>query len=317
MKKRDWQFFQGIINLSLGEEICQNLRIQPEQVEISRFADGECRVWIPQIVEREVFVFQSFQSSEIDQNLMEAFLLIRGLKEKGVKKIIVVLPYFPYGRQDKAHRLGETVSAKLVADFLKEAGADGLITCDLHSQKLLPFFKFPVVNLSANPLFADYFKKEGFSQKETVVASPDQGGKMRAADLAKLLSLSLVVIKKERNKKTGEIQIMGIEEGEDKIKGKTALILDDMIAGGGTLIKSAKMLKEKGAAEIFAFATHGLLLGSAPQILESSEIQKIVITNSLPISKKQAFKKLEILSLASLLTSSITLELHQPPEWVR
>lgn len=302
MKK--FNFFQGSVNNSLGEEIAKNLGVKPSKVEISRFSDGEAKVWFPEKVEKLAFVFQSFQPPFVDQNLMEFFLLIRGLKEKGVKEIVAVLPYFPYGRQDKAHREGEAISAKLTADFLKQAGAGDLITCDLHSQNILSFFDIPVINLSANFLFAAYMNKEDWV-KNGIVISPDQGEKVRAGNLAKSLNLPLAVIKKERDKVTGKVKIVGIEEGEKEIFGKSALILDDMIAGGGTLAEAAKVLKEKGAKRIFAFATHGLLLGSAPRILESPEIEKVVVTNSLPIVKEQKFKKLEILSLASLLAQAI------------
>jgi ribose-phosphate pyrophosphokinase len=231
---------------------------------------------------------------------MELLLLIDAFKRASARRITAVVPYYGYGRQEKKVRPREPISAKLVADLISVAGADRVLTVDLHADQIQGFFNCPVDQLTAVPILADYFNSMGLSNGEVVVVSPDVGGVARARHFAELLGAPLAIIAKRRPEpnKAEAMEIIG------DVEGKTVIMVDDIVDTGGSLLKGAEALLERGAKKIFACCTHPVLSGEAVQRIENGPIEELVVTDTIPLGEKNSHK-IKVLSIAPLLAEAI------------
>lgn len=269
----------GSSNRSLGNAVLKLLKIKAIEANITSFADGESRIEINETLQNEETVF-IFQSTNKDKFIIELLLIIDALKRLGVRKIIPIIPYFGYARQDRKVHMGSPVSAKVMADLLTNSGINALITIDIHFSQLEGFFNVPVYNLSTNELFAEYIKNNNLKENSVIVA-PDFGSVKRAKQLANSLQLETVIINKQRPK----AELSEITDIIGEVTGKNCLIIDDLICGGRTLCNAALKLKELGANSVGGFITHGVLAGqNAESIIEkisNSSINELVITDSI------------------------------------
>ncbi|WP_280999637.1 ribose-phosphate pyrophosphokinase [Marinitoga aeolica] len=295
------KIFSGSSNKTLAEKIVQYLGIRLSEVELKRFADGEVNLRIGETVRGlDTFVIQS-TSAPVNDNLMELLIMIDALKRASANSIAVVIPYFGYARQDRKARGRDPISAKLVANLLTVAGASRIVTLDLHAEQIQGFFDIPVDNLMGFPVFVNYFKNEcnDFDSESSVVVSPDVGGVKRARKLAEKMNLPLAILDKRRPK-DNVAEIVNIIGDVD---GKTAIIFDDIIDTGGSLVGAAEMLKKKGAKKVIACATHGVLSKNAKEKLQNSVIEKIYVTDT--IYHNDLPDKFHVLSVASLLGETV------------
>lgn len=307
--KKNFKIFSGTANHHLAQKVAKRLGVELGKSEIVRFADGECRARVEEeIGSGTVFVLQSL-CPPVDENLMELCLLANTLKRNGAQKLIAVVPYLGYARQDKVHRKGECLSAEIVAKIIESVGFEKIITFDVHSEKALRFFKIPTENLSANTVLAEAIRpslqlrvREGKAPSECTVVAPDKGAMNRAREIAKVISAQASFIEKERDLLTGGLKIRWIK-GE--VAGQKIVICDDMITSGGTLVLAAQYLKAKKAEKIFACAVHPLLVKNAKRDLMESSIAKVFVTDTIPIAKEKMFAKLEITTVAPLIASAI------------
>lgn len=293
------KILSGSAHPKLAKEIAKELKTKLGEIEISKFSNGEKRIWIKEeIANKAVFVIQP---TITDEDIIELCLIVDAAKRRGVKKIIAVTPWFGYSAQDDVFREGEPLSAKVVIGILEASGIDEFILVNPHSKKILSFFSVPAMHLSALEIFVSLFKKRNLS--DFVVVSLDLGAMERSLRFSKKLNLPLVLLQKTpRNRQTGEIDFLGIK---GKVAGKNVLIFDDFVSTGGTLVKAASFLKEKKAGEIIACVTHYLSVKGLPERLQESTIDKIFVTDTLPISKERRFSKLKVVSIASLIAKEI------------
>lgn len=292
------KIFCGSAHPQLGEEIAKERKTDLGKIEISLFPNGEKRVWIREEVGEEIVFI--IQPTITDSDIIELSLLTDAAKRKGAKKIVAITPWFGYGAQDEVFREGEPLSAKVLIKVLEASGIDELILVDPHSKKILSFFSILVFDLSALGIFASVFKKKNL--KDFIVVSLDLGAIERSLRLTKRLHLPLVLLQKTRKRQTGEIEFLGIK-GE--VAKKNVLIFDDFVSTGATLIKAAEFLKERKAKEITACITHYLPVKGLPEKLEKSLVNKIFVTNTLPIAKERKFPKLKVISIAPLLAKAV------------
>ncbi len=294
----DLKLFAGNANPALAKAVAKYMRVPLGKAHVGRFPDGECQI---QILENargcDCFILQP-TSEPANDNLMELLLLIDALRRASAQRITAVVPYFGYGRQDRKAQPRVPISSKLVSNLITVAGADRVLTLDLHAGQIQGFFDIPVDHLYANPVFIDFFKKKKL--KNVVVVSPDAGGVERARAFAKRLNYDLAIIDKRRTSPT-DADIMHVV-GE--VEGRTALIYDDMVDTAGTLCKAAKALMGVGAKEVWAAAAHGVLAGPAIERIESSPIKELVITDSISANGKKS-DKVKYLSVAPLLGDAI------------
>jgi len=297
---KDFLLFSGTSNRPLGILVAKQLEKKLSDIDITRFIDNECRVWIkePDIDDRHIFVIQSL-SQIADQNLVELCLIGQALKTLKARHVTAVIPWLGYSKQDKEFRKGEAVSAQLVAKFIEAAGFDQVITVELHSENLIPFFHIPVLELSTHELLTGCI---GGNNGHIVVVSPDQGGLSRSDRFAAFSKHPIVHLSKIRDLKTGEVTITGID---GSVKGKTVVIFDDIINTGATAIRSSEFLKKQGASSIVFLSTHAVLAGDASQQLEKSPIDRVIVTDTIAIPKQKRFSKLTIVSVATLLADAI------------
>lgn len=295
--------FSGTSNIPLASNIAKDLGIKLGEVEINRFSDGECRVWVKdQIRDKDVFVLQSL-STIADQNLMELCLLGDALSRLGAKSLIAVIPWLGYSKQDKEFRKGEAVSSQLVAKFIEIAGFSKIITIELHSPKIKGYFKIPVIELSAKEAFVKVIQdKYPIPGDDITVISPDKGGAGRSELFVKLIGLPIAYIDKERDLTTGKVQILGIDK---EIKGKTVIIYDDIINTGNTAVEIAKFLHQKRAKRVIFIGIHAVLSGNACKNIQESFIDEVLVTNTIQIPKAKMFRKLRILPIEDLIVHAI------------
>ncbi len=292
--------FSGNSNLELSRQIAGELSTPLGISEIIRFADSECRVRIEEDVEgKDVFIIQTL-SNPVDENLMEFLLLGDAAKRGEARKVVAVLPYHGYARQDRIHRPGECLSAHVVAKLIESIGFDKLITVELHNETILGFFEMPVIHISGLSLFHDEVEKLG---KDVVVITPDAGALKRAQRFSEGLDLPLALIEKKRDLNQAH-KIISMRVVGD-VKDKTAIIVDDVIVTGGTLVNAAHLLKQKGAKQVIAVVTHADFVGGADKILQDSPLDKIWVTDTIQISADQLFPKLKVFSIASTIASAI------------
>src|SRR4051812_18097362 len=296
--------FSGRAYPALAEEIGEALGVSPTPTDAYDFASGEIYVrYNGSVRGSDAFVVQSM-TSPINQWVMETLLMVDALKRGSAKRITVVVPFYPYARQDKKHRGREPISARLVADMFKTAGADRILTVDLHTAQIQGFFDGPVDHLFALDLLADHIAAEYETSAVTVVA-PDSG-RVRVAErwADRLGGTPLAFIHKTRDINVANSVVANRVVGE--VAGRTCVLVDDMIDTAGTITKAAEALFNDGAAQVVVAATHGVLSGPAVDRLKNSRISEIVLTNTLPIGPDQQFDKLTVISIAPLVARAIS-----------
>ncbi len=295
------KILSGNSNLELSREICSHLGIPLGDAVVGTFSDGEVMVQVNENVRgRDCFVVQS-TCYPVNQNLMELLIMIDALKRASARRITAVLPYYGYARQDRKVLPRVPITAKLVADLLTAAGANRVLTMDLHAGQIQGFFNIPVDNLYAEPILADFCLNNGWKGSGTVVVSPDAGGVLRARSFAKRLQASLAIIDKRRGK-PNEAKVMNLI---GDVEGKKALILDDMIDTAGTLVEAAKAIMNQGAKSVSACCSHGVFSGPALTRINESRLDRVVSTNSIPFCNGDQCGKIEVLSVGRLFAKAI------------
>lgn len=291
----------GNANPELAKKVSDYLQIPLTEALVTSFSDGEIMVQIKENVRgSDAFVIQP-TCSPVNNNIMELLLIIDALKRASARRITAVIPYYGYARQDRKVQPRVPISAKLVANLISIAGANRVLTVDLHAGQIQGFFDIPVDNLYAAPVILDYLRKNSVLEN-IIVVSPDAGGTERARLFAKKLDAPLAIVDKRRDapNQSKAMHVIG------DVKGKDAILIDDMIDTAGTITNAAKALIDNGARRVFAAATHGVLSGPAIERLNESVIEKVIITDTIPcLDKKEKCPKLEILTVAHLLGEAI------------
>lgn len=292
--------FSGNANISLAQKICEKLGVPLGKANVTTFSDGETRVEINENVRgMDVFIIQS-TCTPVNVTLMELLIMSDAMKRASADRITAVVPYYGYARQDRKVAPRAPISAKLVADLITTAGAQRLLSMDLHAGQIQGFFNIPVDNLFATPVLIDYMKRN--YQDNTVVVSPDTGGVERARAFGKRLGASLAIIDKRREG-PNEAQVMNII---GNIKDKRVIILDDMVDTAGTVVQAANALTDAGALEVSVCCTHPVLSGPAIDRIESSNIKEFIVTDTIPLSEKAAHcTRIKILSVSGLLSEAV------------
>ena len=285
----------------LAKAIADRLELPLGQLGATRFSDGEICVNIKETVRGcDVFVVQS-TSTPVNDNLMELLVMIDAFKRASCNKLTVVMPYFGYARQDRKARARDPITAKLVANLLEKAGADRVLTMDLHSTQLQGFFDIPVDNLLGMPVLAKYFLKNGFKNDDLVIVSPDVGSVTRSRSMAAKFNAPLAIIDKRRPK-ANVMEVMNII---GDVKDKVCLMLDDMIDTAGTITQGAKALSDAGAREVYACCSHGVFSGPAMQRIQDSPLKKVVILNTIQQPQDKLIDKIEEVSVAEIFAEAI------------
>ena len=294
------KLFGGTSNTTLTQEVCDYLGVQPGKMAAKTFSDGETQIEIHENIRgRDVFVLQS-TCTPVNDNLMQLLIMMDALRRASADRVTAVIPYYGYGRQDRKVKPRVPISAKLVADLITVAGASRVVSIDLHAGQIQGYFNIPVDNLYAAPVLVKHIRTH--FQDDLVIVSPDAGGVERARAYAKRLEASLAIIDKRRDAPNvaKAMNIIG------EVEGKTAVILDDMIDTAGTLTQAAKALKENGAGNIYACCTHPVLSGTSVERIEASPLDKVVVTNTIPLNEKaRNGSKIMTLSVAELLGETI------------
>jgi ribose-phosphate pyrophosphokinase len=301
--EKNLMVFSGRAHIELAQEVVDLLGSELVPQSAYDFANGEIYVRFEESVRGcDAFVIQS-HTAPINQWVMEQLIMVDALKRASAKRITVVQPFYAYGRQDKKHRGREPISARLMADLFKTAGADRLIAVDLHSSQTQGFFDGPVDHLMAMPLLSDYVR-ERYGQENLAVVSPD-AGRIRVAEqwASRLGGMPLAFVHKTRDTSRPNEAIANRVVGD--IKGRTCVLVDDMIDTGGTIAKAVDALLDDGAESVVVAATHAVLSGSAVDRLKNSRVREVVVTNSLPVTDEQRFDTLTILSIAPLIARAI------------
>jgi ribose-phosphate pyrophosphokinase len=304
MTKKRMMLYSGTVHPTLAHEIADNLGIPVSKGEIRRFASGEIYFRADESVRgADVFVVQSHYEP-VNEAIMEQLIMIDAIKRASAKRITAVVPYYGYSRQDKKVLSREPISAKLVADMLSTAGADRIISVDLHSGQIQGFFNAPFDHLTALPLISSYLKDE-LGLHDVVVVAPDAGRIRTSEKLREYLHADLAYIYKRRSRhEAHKISEMRLVYEED-IAGKPCVLVDDMIDTAGTLVEGVKVLDAMGAGPIYTGATHAIFSGKARQNLEEAPIAQVIVTNTVPIPEEKQFDKLRVLSIAPLIASAL------------
>ncbi len=300
MRFNHFKVFTGNANPALAAEICYELGCPLAAVTVKQFSDGEVHLQIQENVRgADVFVVQP-TCTPVDRNLMELLLMMDALKRASAERITAVLPYYGYARQDRKDRPRMPISARLVASLLERAGANRILALDLHAAQIQGFFDVPVDHLFATPVMIDYFDEMGGST--LTVVSPDAGGVERARAFAKRLDSPLAIIDKRRT----DVNVAEVMHIIGDVEGQDCLIVDDLIDTAGTLVKAAEALLKQGAKSVRACATHAVLSGPAVERIENSEIEEVIVTNSIPLSETaDSCRRIKWLSVAPLLAKAI------------
>ena len=294
------KLFGGTSNMVLTQEVCSYLGISPGEITVKTFSDGETQIEIHENTRgSDVFVLQS-TCTPVNDHLMQLLIMIDALKRASAKRITAVIPYYGYGRQDRKVKPRVPISAKLVADLVTIAGADRVVSLDLHAGQIQAYFNIPVDNIFAAPLLLKYIRNH--FKDNLVMVSPDAGGVERARAFAKRLSASLAIIDKRREGPNiaEAMNIIG------DVEGKTTVILDDMVDTAGTLTQAALALKNRNASKVYACCTHPVLSGPSIKRIEECPIDQIVVTNTIPLNEEaEHCSKITVLSIAELLGETI------------
>lgn len=291
----------GNSNKHLSQKISKFLKNRLVNSNIRKFADGEIYVEINENIRgNSIFLIQSV-SSPANDNLMELLLSIDALKRSSAKNITAVIPYFGYARQDRKVVPRTSISAKLVSNLIAKAGADRVVTVDLHSGQIQGFFDIPVDNLFATPIFARHIKKK-LKKNNIICVAPDVGGTARARALGKLLNVDLAIVDKRRPA-PGKSEVMNVI---GNVKNKTCILVDDIIDSGGTIVNAASELKKRGAKDVHVYVTHGVLSGNAVEKIKKSSIRNLVVTDTIDNSMKvKKAKNIEVLTISNLVGEAI------------
>lgn len=295
------EILAGNSNRPLAEAIAAELKLPLSNAEVGKFSDGEISVTLPQTVRgKDVFIVQS-TSIPVNDNLMELLIMIDACKRASAGRVTAVMPYFGYARQDRKARPRDPITAKLVADILTSAGADRVLTMDLHAAQIQGFFDIPVDHLYGAPLLARYFKKK--MDEDWVVVSPDVGSVARARNFASRVNASLAIVDKRRPK-ANAIEVMNVI---GDVKGKTCLMVDDMIDTAGTICQGAEALVKNGAKEVYACCTHGVLSGPAMERLTASPIKEIAVLDTIDLPEEvRKNPKIKVLPVSKLIARAIS-----------
>ncbi len=299
MSRGQLRIFTGSAHPVLGEAICRSLGFPLGRAHLSRFSDGETRFQIQDNVRgADVFVFQP-TCAPVNENIMELLVMLDAFKRSSASRITAVVPYYGYARQDRKDRPRVPISAKLVADLLSAAGTDRVLTMDLHAAQIQGYFDVPVDHLFAAPVIIEHVSK--LHLDDLTVVSPDAGGVERARAYAKRLDASLAIVDKRRE----QPNVADVHHVIGDVKGRTALIVDDIVDTAGTLTKVAEAIRASGAREVLACCTHAVLSGPAHERIKASKLTKLITTDSIPIRPGVASDKIEVLSVAELLGRAI------------
>ena len=288
-------------NRPLAEKIAEAVGLELGKISISRFSDGEVKVNVEESIRgAHVYIVQS-TSDPVNDNLMELLIMIDALRRASAKTINVVMPYYGYARQDRKAQSREPITAKLVANMITIAGADRVLTLDLHAPQIQGFFDIPVDHLIGVPLLADYFLEKGLFGEDVVVVSPDHGGVVRARKLADFLKSPIAIIDKRRPRPNVS-EVMNII---GDVAGKKCIIIDDMIDTAGTITLAAAALLDKGADSVYACCTHAVLSGPAVERLDESDIREVIVTDSIQQPEGRHLDKLQTISVGNLVGEAI------------
>jgi len=293
--------FSGRSHTDLAQRIAQQLGVELGEAEVSTFPNGETYVRYDESIRgSDVFVVQT-GCEPVDQNIMELLFMIQAAKLASAKRITAVIPLFPYARQDRKAKPREPISARLVADMLQLAGADRILTMDLHAGQIQGFFMIPVDHMTAIPLFARHFRDLGLVGDHVVSVSPDAGRAKQAVRFAEMLDADFALMHKTRH----SANVVEVTEITGRVRGKKAILGDDVIMTGGTVLANVKALREHGAEEVWVFATHGLFCDGAIAKFETSEIAGVVVTDTVPIDPLTKPDNMTVLPVAPLLAETI------------
>ena len=303
-EKRTLKIFAGNSNIDLAKEICKYLNVPLGQADVSRFPDGEIKVKIEESVRGEdVFIIQS-TSPPTNEYLMELLIMIDALRRASAGRITAVIPYYGYARQERKTQPREPITAKLVANLLVSAGVNRVLTMDLHAGQIQGFFDIPVDQLEAVSILSNYFKEKGL--EKVVVVSPDVGGTARAREFAGCIKKPIAIIDKYRSS-FDDVEIMHIV---GRVKGKTAVIVDDIIDTAGSIIKGSQALLNAGVKEVYICATHPVFAGPAKERIEKSfhdgQFKEVVVTNTIPVNKEKNLSGIKVLSVAEIFAEAIS-----------
>lgn len=288
-------------NRPLAQKIATQVGVELGKVSVTQFSDGEIKINIDESIRGDhVYIVQS-TAYPVNDNLMELLIMIDALRRASAKTINVVIPYYGYARQDRKAQSREPITAKLVANMITQAGADRVLTLDLHAAQIQGFFDIPVDHLLGAPLLANYFLENNFKDKDIVVVSPDHGGVTRARKLAEFLHAPIAIIDKRRPK-ANVAEVMNII---GDVKGKVAVLIDDMIDTAGTITLAAQALQDAGATEVYACCTHAVLSGPAMQRLNDSVIKEVVVTDSIEVPEEKTGGKIVQVSVDQLMAEAI------------
>ena len=302
LENGDIQIFTGNSNKALVAKICESLGVKQGDCVVNKFSDGEIQIDINETVRgKDVYIIQS-TSNPVNDNLMEVLILVDALKRASAGRINVVMPYYGYARQDRKTKAREPITSKLVADLLEVAGAQRIVTMDLHAGQIQGYFNVPVDHLTAIPYLSEYFKDiVNEYPGNFVVVSPDLGGVTRARKFANRLNLPIAIIEKRRPKPNVS-EVMNII---GDIDGKNCILIDDIIDTAGTICKAAEALRKNGAKKVYGCASHGVLSGEAFNRLENSIMEKFVISNTIEVPEEKLGKVLEVVNVAPIFASAI------------
>ncbi len=302
------KIFSGSSNTDLAQSVVSALGISLSPIEVFIFPDGERRIQIQdEVVDEDTVVIQS-TNTPVDTNYMELFLIMDGLKRSGARSLKVVMPYMGYQRQDHIFRDGEAVSLDVMVKILESMHVDQVITFDPHTIKLREFFHKEISDLSALPIFVKNIKGRNWEGADTVLVSPDMGGLRRIQMMSDLLgNMGWIATVKDRDLDTGSIIINKFEGplSVSTLKGKRALIVDDMISSGKTIVECASFLKTHGVSEVCVFVTHPIFSKDAPNLLQNSQVDSVFVTDSVWVPEEKRFEKLEILSVARMIVEEL------------
>ena len=296
----DYKVFAGNANLELAEEISSIMGKPLGKSEVSCFSDGEISVNLLEMVRGlDCYIVQS-TCDPVNNNLMELLIMIDAMKRASAGRINAVIPYYGYARQDRKAKARDPITAKLVADILVAAGADRVVTMDLHASQIQGYFNIPVDHLIGAPILVKYFKQKNL--EDLVVVSPDHGSVTRARNIAHVLDCPIAIVDKRRNK-PNESEVMNVI---GDIDGKTAVLVDDLIDTAGTITNAADALMGLGAKEVYACATHPVLSGKAIERIKESSIKEMVVLNTIPIPPEKRIDKIKVISVAPLFAEAMT-----------
>src|SRR5215213_2955314 len=293
--------FSGRSHPELAQRIAEQLGVELGEIELETFANGEtyCR-YGESIRGADVFLVQT-GCEPIDRNLMELLFMIQAAKLASAKRITAVMPLFPYARQDRKAKPREPISARLISDMLQLAGADRVLTMDLHAGQIQGFFTIPVDHMTALPLFARHFRDLGLTGEDVVSVSPDAGRAKMAVRFSEMIEGTFAIMHKTRPTR----DVAEVTEITGRVRGKTAIVGDDVIMTGGTLLANVQALREHGVTDVWVFATHGLFCGGAPERFTDADLKGIVVTDTVPIDPVRRPENLTVLPVSRLLAATI------------